>query len=83
MRNIFVGVDERDVNGEMVKLSKPFMVKADTIIKYQINGIPTKPGDDFEVCTFDIWTSDGEHYAITDTEKTLAFMEKVTINVDD
>ena len=75
---MFIQVNAVDICGEQMKYNCPMFVKFKDIVKYQVTGFPTKKGDDIEKFTYEIWTSDNEHYFITDDENVLEFMRAVS-----
>ena len=78
MENIFIHVDEHNINNAL--MHQKLFLRADTIIRYRAT--ETQIGDEIQL-TFDVWTSDGEHFTITDPEWVLEFVNKVVPYVDD
>ena len=77
-KNAFVQIDTIDIRGDLVRMISPTFIKFDDVIRYQLNGKPSKDGDDIEEFTYEAWTSDGEHYYITEPNNVLEFMRKVS-----
>lgn len=77
MNKNFIEIDAFYINGELIKAKIPTFIRLDSIILYQMKGIPKENGKDVEELTIYISTSNGKHYVITDFDNVMSFLRKI------
>ena len=74
---MFVPVDKEDTGGGIFEGIKSTFVNVDKIISYEIKGIPTKDGKDYEKLFIDVYMTNEDHYRITKGVNVAVFIDKV------